>query len=161
MQERVLSIHEASCVLISYLCELSSKARQQISQSDGVIESLVSKVLLMSDEEIVHNASSAHSAIGGGAATFGTDSLMADGDAAQGIGGAESVGTAMAARAAQSQQEALVSMLGDLMKNVGPDNYVFQAAKQAMQSAQRRLPGGGDAWDGDGTLRQSATLDDK
>lgn len=74
LQERVLSIHEASCVLISYLCELSSKARQQISHSEGVIESLVGKVLLMSDAEIIHNAASAHSAIGGGAATFGADS---------------------------------------------------------------------------------------
>jgi hypothetical protein len=46
VQERVLSIHEASCVLISYLCELSSKARQQISHSEGVIESLVAKVFI-------------------------------------------------------------------------------------------------------------------
>ena len=77
VQERVLSIHEASCVLISYLCELSSKARQQISHSEGVIESLVDKVLLMSDAEILHSASSAHTAgggAGGATAPFGPDS---------------------------------------------------------------------------------------
>ena len=160
----MLSIHEASCVLISYLCELSSKARQQISHTEGVIESLVAKVLLMSDDEIIHNASSASAAVAGisagvsGSAVFGPDSPVAGAPPA--AGGAGPAGGAAAARAAVSQQEALVSMLGDLMKNVGPDNYVFQAAKQAMQSAQRRLPGGGDGvWDGDSAaVRQSGQL---
>ena len=121
------------------------------------------KVLLMSDAEILHSASSAHTAgggAGGATAPFGPDSPAAvPPGAVNSIAGPG--GGAVAARAAVSQQEALVSMLGDLMKNVGPDNYVFQAAKQAMQSAQRRLPGGGDAWDGDVATRQSGRLDEK
>jgi hypothetical protein len=106
--------------------------------------------MLMSDEEIIQNAASGNSAIGG-TATFGS----MDSDPAGLEGHDTAMGIAPAVRSAQSQQKALVSMLGDLMKNVGPDNYVFQAAKQAMQSAQRRLPGGGGTWDADAGKHQS------
>ena len=128
MQERVTSIHEASCVLISYLCELSSKARVQISHSEGVVENLVSKVLCLSDIE-VRDLAVAWTAGGRGGAAGGGNG---EGGAAA-RGGEDDV----SAVAAGSSQAALVTMLGDLMRNVGPDNFVFKAAMHAMQTAKR------------------------
>lgn len=124
------SIHEASCVLISYLCELSSKARVQISHSDGVIENLVSKVLCLADSE-VRDLAIAWTAGGRGGGGGG------NGDG----GGASSLSLGrdgdVATAASGSSQAALVTMLGDLMRNVGPDNFVFKAAMHAMQTAKR------------------------
>jgi hypothetical protein len=114
----------------------------------------------MSDEEIVQNASLVHSARSAISRTASCASMDRD---TMSMGGIETTSdTAVVSGMLKSRQEALVSMLGDLMKNVGPDNYVFQAAKQAMQSAQRRLPGGGDTWETDARRHRSTSLlDDK
>lgn len=150
MQERVTSIHEASCVLISYLCELSSKARVQISHSEGVIENLVSKVLCLSDGE-VRDLAVAWTAGGRGAAATGNG----NGEGAVGRGTAGPDGD-VAAVAAGSSQAALVTMLGDLMRNVGPDNFVFKAAMHAMQTAKRHP--GVAGFDGDASMSRTTLV---
>lgn len=147
VQERVTSIHEASCVLISYLCELSSKARIQISHSEGVVENLVSKVLCLSDGE-VRDLAIAWTAGGRGGAGGGDSSGAAAAAAAASARDGD-----VAAVAAGSSQAALVTMLGDLMRNVGPDNFVFKAAMHAMQTAKRHP--GVSGFDGDASMSRT------
>lgn len=124
MQAKVVSIHEASCVLISCLCDLSSKARSQIGETRGITSRLIELVMSIAEADIVASASP-HPSPG--------KREVADRDAD------------VASVAADSQNQALVSALGQLMQNSGPDNYVFQAAMHAMQSVQRhnsvRSPG--------------------
>lgn len=119
-------------MLISYLCELSSKARVQISHSEGVIENLVSKVLCLADGE-VRDLAIAWTAGGRGGASGGGGNGDGGGASSLSLGRDGDIGAA----AAGSSQAALVTMLGDLMRNVGPDNFVFKAAMHAMQTAKR------------------------
>jgi hypothetical protein len=106
------TIHEASCVLISCLCDLSSRARHQIVEARGVVARLIELVMTVTQEDIL------------AAAAARPAERASDGSGAAGSSG-------------EPQNQALVSALGQLMQTSGPDNYVFQAAMQAMRSMQR------------------------
>jgi hypothetical protein len=135
MQASVASIHEASCVLISCLCDLSSKARSKIVETRGITKRLIELVMSVAESDIVACASP-HQSPG--------KKEVVDRDAD------------VASVAADSQNQALVSALGQLMQNSGPDNYVFQAAMHAMQSVQRHT-----SVSSPGELPESAGLTDR
>jgi hypothetical protein len=151
MADVVASIHEAACVLISCLCDLSSKARAEVAKAPGLAAALVAKVFAVPEAEILAFAERQQRDKSGDTAALAL---------------AESGG-------GDPQSQAIVSALGQLMQTSGPDNYVFKAAMQAMQSVQRQqpaaLPNIGDTGDssrgrsmilGDGGEEKAAFLDE-
>jgi hypothetical protein len=110
----VASIHEAACVLISCLCDLSSKARSEVAKAPELASALLKKVFAVPEAEICAFAERQREPDGGSLALASADS------------------------AGDPQSKAIVSALGQLMQTSGPDNYVFKAAMQAMQSVQRQ-----------------------
>lgn len=120
VQAVVASIHEAACVLVACLCDLSSQARASIAGRPGIVARLLDIVMTLEDTSITAAVSDTK----GGR---GDDDRGADGQG-------------------QREREMMISALGQLMQTSAPDTYVFQAAMHAMQSVQHqnsmRMAGG-------------------